>query len=73
MNKIGIIQGRVLPDQLEKLQVFPEKWKEELSLIKKTGFDYVELLDDKNSVFRAKKIIDIHLKTLRKIINDQYL
>jgi len=48
MNKIGIMQGRVLPKSVDKLQIFPERWQEELSLIKKIGFDYVELLDDKD-------------------------
>lgn len=52
MNRIGIMQGRVLPDQLEKLQVFPRQWKKEISLIKDMGFGQVELLDDKASVFR---------------------
>lgn len=52
MDKIGIMQGRVLPDSTEKLQVFPKKWKDELSIIKKIGFDYVELLDDKEGCFR---------------------
>lgn len=54
MNKIGIMQGRVLPDQLEKLQVFPQKWEEELSVIKKIGFDCFELLDDKKFSLRKK-------------------
>jgi len=52
MNKIGIMQGRVLPDSTEKLQVFPKKWKEELLVIKKLGFDCLELLDDKKFSFR---------------------
>jgi len=49
MNKIGIMQGRVLPKRIDKLQIFPEGWQKELSFIKKTGFDYVELLDDKEN------------------------
>ena len=52
-NKIGIMQGRVLPDSTEKLQIFPKKWEKELLAIKKTGFDYIELLDDKEGCLRA--------------------
>ena len=52
MNKIGIMQGRVLPKKIDKLQIFPGRWQKELSFIKKIGFDYVELLDDKESFLR---------------------
>lgn len=49
INKIGIIQGRILPKRIDKLQIFPERWQEEFSFIKKIGFDYIELLDDKEN------------------------
>lgn len=51
-NKIGIMQGRVLPDSTDKLQIFPSQWNRELTLIKKLDFEYVELLDDKEGLFR---------------------
>lgn len=41
------MQGRVLPESINKLQIFPKTWQEELFYIKKIGFNYVELLDDK--------------------------
>ena len=47
------MQGRVLPDSTEKLQIFPKKWEKELLAIKKIGFDYIELLDDKEGCLRA--------------------
>lgn len=51
MFKIGIMQGRVLPEDINKLQVFPvSKWQEELEQIKKLGFDSVEFLYDKDLV-----------------------
>ena len=51
MDKIGIMQGRVIPERLDKLQMFPiSNWQEELLKIKRIGFKYVELLFDKNLV-----------------------
>ena len=48
MNKFGIIQGRILPNNKALLQKFPTKnWKKEFHLIKKFGFNYLELLYDK--------------------------
>ncbi|MFA5856741.1 MAG: TIM barrel protein, partial [Candidatus Pacearchaeota archaeon] len=47
MNQIGIMQGRVLPNSVDKLQVFPDKWEEEIKKIKELGFSNIELLDDK--------------------------
>lgn len=52
MDMIGILQGRVLPKSRDILQVFPEKWEDEFRVIKKIGFDSVELLDDKENVLR---------------------
>lgn len=46
------MQGRVLPESINKLQVFPKKWREELFYIKKIGFGFVELLDDKENLLR---------------------
>ena len=56
--KIGIMQGRVLPVSVDRLQVFPDEWSNELLAIKKIGFDYVELLDDKKCEFRKLLIKD---------------
>lgn len=53
MHKIGIMQGRVCPAKEDKLQIFPLDWEKELSLIKKLGFEYIELLDDKAGKLRA--------------------
>ena len=49
MKKIGIMEGRVLPNEVDKLQIFPKRWQEELVLIKKIGFECIELLDDKKN------------------------
>ena len=49
MHKLGIMQGRLLPDDINYLQYYPsKKWKEELSFAEAIGFDYVELLYDIN-------------------------
>ena len=72
MTRIGILQGRILPPSSEKLQIFPDKYIEEFLLIKQLGFDYIELLDDKENVLRnlikknknffIEKIEQSHLK-----------
>ncbi|MBI2098107.1 MAG: sugar phosphate isomerase/epimerase [Candidatus Wildermuthbacteria bacterium] len=51
-NSIGIMQGRVVPQTLERLQVFPERWEEEFRTAKELGFDHIELLDDKENRLR---------------------
>ena len=54
MNKIGIMQGRVLPERLDQLQIFPvSNWKDELIKIKEIGFDCVELLFDKELILET--------------------
>lgn len=53
INKLGILQGRVIPEQLDKLQLFPiSNWKNEFTAIKDIGFHYVELLFDKKLFFK---------------------
>jgi len=42
------MQGRTLPDTLHTLQVFPSKWREEMQLNSQLGFDFIEILADKN-------------------------
>ncbi|MFH1616598.1 MAG: sugar phosphate isomerase/epimerase family protein [Planctomycetota bacterium] len=47
MNKIGIMQGRLLPKDVKRYQVFPaEKWEEEFELCRECGFSAMELLFD---------------------------
>ena len=53
MNKIGIMQGRVSPERLDKLQIFPvSNWENEIHEIDLLGFDCVELLFDKNLILK---------------------
>ena len=48
---IGIMQGRLLPDSLDSLQVFPiSYWKKEFLVSSESGFDCFELLYDKEMV-----------------------
>lgn len=52
VSKIGILQGRVIPERIDKLQLFPIlNWKKEFIEIQDIGFDCVELLFDKKLVF----------------------
>lgn len=70
MDKIGIMQGRVLPESLDRLQLFPiSKWQAELLMIKDIGFDYFEILFDAQAVCqkllsdqRAKDLLGITFK-----------
>jgi len=46
-NRIGIVQGRLLPKNRSKLQVFPsETWEQEFKVAKQCGFSTIELLLD---------------------------
>lgn len=52
MNQIGIMQGRLLPKDKKKYQVFPsETWEEELEVCKKSGFSAIELLFDVDTYY----------------------
>lgn len=47
MNRIGILQGRLLPKSLDRLQVFPsETWEKEFEVARECGFSTFELLFD---------------------------
>lgn len=47
MNKIGILQGRLLPKDVSRLQVFPaETWEKEFRVAQDCGFSAIELLLD---------------------------
>ncbi len=48
MNRIGIMQGRLLPKDKTKLRVFPsETWEQEFEVAKELGFDCIEWLFDR--------------------------
>lgn len=51
--KLGIIQGRICPRDMKRLQVFPKSWEQELEMAREIGFGYIELLDDKEECFRS--------------------
>lgn len=57
---IGIMQGRLLPENLDKLQIFPRnKWFEEIEIAKSIGFQHIELLwDKKKEIKKTKSLID---------------
>jgi len=66
MNKIGIMQGRVLPQRLDHLQIFPiSNWQEEICRVDELGFDCIELLFDKELIL-SKLLNDVdNLKSLK--------
>ncbi|MBU1055294.1 MAG: sugar phosphate isomerase/epimerase [Proteobacteria bacterium] len=53
MVDFGIMQGRILPEDLNLLQVFPRsQWENEMVNARELGFDTVELLYDKSMILR---------------------
>lgn len=77
MFSIGLMQGRMLPPDRFTYQNFPENnWKEEIDLIDKMGFDFVECLYDEDNKIssmieyfkKSKKVEDIDRKRLLRAI-----
>ena len=60
ISSIGIMQGRLLPKYLDKLQIFPiDTWREEFGIAKDIGFQHIELLwDNKQDIKNVKGLID---------------
>jgi len=60
ISSIGIMQGRLLPKFIDKLQVFPvNTWREEFDVAKDIGFQHIELLwDNKQEIKNAKGLIE---------------
>jgi len=55
LPSIGVMQGRLLPERLDTLQLFPStNWRNEPNVASELGFDDFELLYDK-----GKKLLDI--------------
>jgi L-ribulose-5-phosphate 3-epimerase len=64
--KIGIMQGRIFPDQVDRLQVFPShRWQAEFNQANRLGFDYIELLFDINQDSQNPLL---NKKNLKKLI-----
>ena len=67
MNHIGIMQGRIYPDNYKVLQEFPSKnWKKEFNLAHKIGFKYLELLLDKN-LTKSNPLVNGKLNVIKKL------
>lgn len=47
MYKLGMMQGRLYPENFSEYNVFPFLWKKEFSKLNSLGFNYIELLYDK--------------------------
>lgn len=47
MYNLGIMQGRIYPANKKEYNLFPLSWETEINKLKKVGFDYVELLYDR--------------------------
>lgn len=69
MNRIGILQGRLLPKNKNKLQVFPNQtWREEFEVAQEIGFSSMEWLFHarSNPILRAagqKEMMELSAKT----------
>ena len=42
------MQGRLYPNNLKTLNLFPKKWKNEFQQLNKVGFNYLELIYDRD-------------------------
>ena len=51
MKKIGVMQGRICPSNLNELQIFPlNNWQSEIKIASEIGFSQFEILFDKDLV-----------------------
>lgn len=65
--KFGIMQGRIFPEDISKLQKFPKtNWLEEIHHANKIGFSDFELLYDKNLDCLSLLDSDENLKLLKR-------
>ena len=53
---IGVMQGRLVPPENGRFQSHPEHWRDEFSLAKKAGMDYIEWIVDSqpNPIFSRR-------------------
>lgn len=66
------MQGRLYPNDLKKLNLFPKKWKNEFQQLNKIGFNYLELIYDRelnlsNPLINKK----LNYKEISKIIKNK--
>lgn len=66
------MQGRLFPNDFRKLNLFPTKWKNEFEQLNKIGFDYLELIYDRNqSPINPLIHKKLKHKTLSKIVENK--
>ena len=66
-NKLGVMQGRLVPQESKKIQSFPWKnWKKEIRICGKNNFKILEWTVDSQNFHRNP----INLKSCRKTINN---
>jgi len=64
-RQLGIMQGRIFPENKLKYNIFPSHWRNELILSKKIGYYHVEfLLDEKLS--RKNPFVNKEISSLKK-------
>jgi hexulose-6-phosphate isomerase len=52
MYNIGVMQGRLVPQEDERIQSFPrQKWRDEFALIRKTGLGFIEWTLDYDGLY----------------------
>ena len=66
-NKLGVMQGRLVPQESKKIQSFPWKnWKKEIRICGKNNFKILEWTVDHHKFYQNP----INLKSCRKTINN---
>jgi L-ribulose-5-phosphate 3-epimerase len=69
VNRIGVMQGRLLPPEAGRLQCFPlARWREEFSRAAEAGLEYIEWIYDGYGADANPLMTDAGVAELRSII-----
>ena len=68
MKKIGVMQGRICPSNLNELQIFPlSNWQREIKIASEIGFSQFEILFDKDLVCIEEFSSETNIKKLNDL------
>ena len=71
MNKIGVMQGRLLPKYLGRYQAHPiNYWKDEFFIAKEIGLDCIEFILDYNDANSNPLLTDDGVKEINSAVQD---
>jgi L-ribulose-5-phosphate 3-epimerase len=74
MNKIGVMQGRLLPKYLGRYQAHPiNYWKDEFFIANEIGLDCIEFILDYNDADRNPLLRDDGIKEIESAVQDSLI